>query len=122
MNVSSVFMIVTAIAIFVILVSVIYKSISEIPSFKGPIAFILTVCTALLCLIGMADLMVAGTAENPSETASHIIDIRLDFILLPYASLALTILLLLLVLVLVRIQGVIRARRKTQQTKREMRR
>ena len=47
MIVNSDLALVTAIAIFVILVVVIYKSISEIPPFKGPIAFVMAVCTAL---------------------------------------------------------------------------
>ena len=122
MIVNSDFVIITAIAIFVILVVVIYKSISEIPSFKGPIAFILAACTALLCLIGMADLMVARTTEHQFKTAGHIIDIRLDCILLPYASLASAILLLPLVLLFIRIHKMIRTKRKLRQVKREMRR
>lgn len=113
---------IAAIVLFIVLTAIIYKVISAIPLFAGVVAFALAVCIALLCLIAMTDFIAVGAAEHQFKTASHIIDIRLDCILLPYASLALAILLLPLVLLFIRFHKMIRTKRKLRQVKREMRR
>ncbi len=112
---------IAAIVMFIVLTAIIYRVISGIILFAEPVAFVLAVCMALLCLIAMTDFISVKAAEDQSQTASHIIDIRLDCILLPYASLALAILLLPLVLLFIRIHKMIGAKRKLRQVKREMR-
>ena len=115
-------MLMAAIVMFIVLAAIIYRAISEIPLFAKPVAFFVAVCMALLCLIAMTDFIAVKAAEHQSQTASHIIDIRLDCILLPYASLALAIIFLPLVLLFIRIHKMIETKRKLRQVKREMRR
>lgn len=95
-----------AAVIFIILVIVIYRVLDENTIFRGPAAASLAVCSALLCMIGLGRFR----------------DIELEVILLPYASLAVTLLLVLLVLAVLRFRARIRTRRKERQTRREMRR
>lgn len=122
MSVNLDLVLIAAIVMFIVLTAIIFNVISAIPLFAGPVAFVVAICTALLCLIAMTDFITVETAEHQFKTASHIIDIRLDCILLPYASLALAILLLPLVLLFIRIHKMIRTKRKLRQMKREMRR
>ena len=90
------------IAIFIILLAVIYNTLKDNSFFQGKTCLPVSVCVALLCIIGLRQFL----ASAPKE------DFRFDFILLPYAALAISILLISLLLFLKRLRKGGNARRK----------
>ena len=95
------------IAIFVILLAVIYNTLKENSFFPGKTCLPVSACVALLCIIGLKQFL----APAPNE------DSGFDFILLPYAALAISILLILLLLFFQRLGKGGKARRENRQVR-----
>lgn len=78
-------------AIFVIVLTVAYKSLSQMFDFGGSTILVLAVCVAVLSIIGLSEVFTSfetntGNTENPDFS------FKLDVILLPYIALPLAIL------------------------------
>jgi len=87
--------------IFVVLFVTTLKVLKQMSIFQGTTAVIVAICVSLLSAIGLSRFFVITDAT--CKTAANRCDITLDFILLPYAALALSILLILLLWLISRI-------------------
>lgn len=84
------------VAIFILLFVVIHRVLKEVSFFKGATAVIVVLCVSLLSVIGLPQLVAGGDGiQNVNDNEGRAGGI-LDFILIPYAALAVAILLLLL--------------------------
>ena len=79
-----------AVAVFVILFAIILRTLRQMPFFDGSNPVPVAVCVTLLCIIGLHQVFVqpAGTEAAPADDAHR----SLDFLLLPYAAMALAML------------------------------
>ena len=103
-------------SIFVILFVTILKVLKEVSFFKGSTAVIVAVCVSLLAIIGLSQLSAGGdgfqeVTNNEGRTGGI-----LDFILLLYAALGITILLLLLLRFIAKIFRSERVKRYSEET------
>lgn len=90
-------------AVFVIVLIVCLRVLSE-AGFEGMPGAILAFCVAALSAMGVAMLAPRPVGRGAAQPAN---DFDLDFILLPYATLGLSLLALLLLLLLLRLWGVV---------------
>lgn len=92
-----------AVPIFVILFLAILSSIQQMGLFKRTGAVVMAVCVTLLCMIGLYQTFVqpAGTEAAAPNSPPR----SLDFLLLPYAAMALAMLSVLLFLFVQRLIG-----------------
>jgi hypothetical protein len=90
-------------SIFVILAVLVFKSLKPAGIFSGPTTLVLTLCTALLAILGLArfESLPAATTTNPVPHNSF----ELDLVLLPYGAMAIATLLTLLVCLFLRLFG-----------------
>lgn len=109
------------IIIFILIWVVIFKTLKDIPFFKGETACaIMATCMSLLSIISMFRVLGVGDGMyNFSEKIgddSH----NLDFILFPYAMLGITIVLILLILLANKLLGKSKPKKFSSEAKRRM--
>ncbi len=80
--------------IFVILFVTILTVLKEISIFQRATAVIVAVCVSVLSIIGLARFFIVS--EATCETTTNGCEMNVDFILLPYVALALTVMLVFL--------------------------
>jgi hypothetical protein len=109
------------IVIFILIWVVIFKTLKEIPLFKGQVACaIMATCMSLLCIISMFRILgVRDGTHNFSEKTGddgH----NLDIILFSYATLAITIALISLLLLARKLMGNNKSKQFSSKDKRRM--
>lgn len=87
-------------AIFILLFAVIHRVLKEVSFFKGNTAVVVALCVSLLSVIGLCRFLLPASKGWELAEKSRRFGIGLDFILLPYAALGLTLLLMSLLLFL----------------------
>ena len=109
----------SATVIFTILFVIIHETLKQMSIFQGPAAVIVAICVSLLSVIGLYRFFIVPNVT--CEITANRCEINLDFILLPYAALALTVILILFLLFVGRISRNHRANRSCKEITRRMR-
>ena len=103
-------------AIFILLFAVIRQVLKEVSFFKGNTAVIIALCVSLLSTIGLSQLSAGGDGLREANNSEGRTGGILDFILLLYAALGITILLLLLLRFIAKIFRSERVKRYSEET------
>lgn len=82
--------------IFVLLFVTILNVLKQTSIFRGATAVVVAICVSLLSVIGLSQFFVITEVSCETELNRHRFNFDLDFILLPYVALALSVLLILL--------------------------
>ena len=82
--------------IFVLLFVTILNVLKQTSIFRGATAVVIAICVSLLSVIGLSQFFVITEVSCETEVNCHSFNFDLDFILLPYVALALSVLLILL--------------------------
>ena len=80
--------------IFAILVIPLFIAIQKMAIFNGKTNIVMAICVCLLCIIGMLELLPSTQPAHMAESSKDYH--KLDFLLLPYAALGITLLLIML--------------------------
>jgi hypothetical protein len=75
-------------AIFVVLFLAVLKILKSVSLFQGRTAVIMASCVAILCIVGLAQLLVAPRTEYRGQDANQKLESTGGYILLPYVTLA----------------------------------
>lgn len=90
------FVMLVLMAVFLIVLLVSFESLKKMSVFGQRTAFIVAVCVSLLSILGLVRFMETPKAAPQTAQNEPGVYINLDFILLPYAAMALAIILTLL--------------------------
>lgn len=99
-----------AVALFIILSTVIFKVVRNNLFEQTFAAVVVSLCVTLLGVIGIHRSLFDGSGQR-SVTDNTVKGIGIDFLLIPYAALAIAILLIMLLLLLFKLSGVRRKER-----------
>lgn len=90
------FVMLVLIAVFLIVLAVTFEALKQMSMFGQSTAFMVAVCVSLLSILGLVQLTTISEVSSQTTHDGHGLHVNLDFILLPYAVLALAIILTLL--------------------------
>ncbi|MHC4680124.1 MAG: hypothetical protein ACYTEK_15665 [Planctomycetota bacterium] len=84
------------IAVFLIVLAVTFEALKQMSMFGQRTTFMVAVCVSLLSILGLARFTTVSQVASQTTHDGHGLHVNLDFILLPYAALALAVILTLL--------------------------
>lgn len=105
---------VVLVAVFLIVFVTTYQVLKKRRLFENPGAFVLAGCVALLSVLGLLPGPAASPPASPENRPATGHDVSVEFLLLPYAALAVTLVLMILLAWISRLFQQHRARRAVE--------